>query len=265
MSKYFVTSDVHSAYTPLMIALEGAGFDKNNSDHKVIICGDLFDRMSETVQVYNFAKEMDEQGRLIYIRGNHEWLLKECVKEIRRGMVPSGHHFSNGTVKTICQFCGQSEWIVYDPSWSDKICEVMQPILDWIDKTCVNYVEFKDMILVHSWIPLTKGDSLPAHYTRNRKFKFNPNWRNANQEEWNEATWGNPFDMAERGFLPDKTVVFGHWHCSAGWNSAEGCGEFGDDAKFDPYYGDGFIAIDACTAYSGKCNVIVVKDELLEG
>ena len=265
MSKYFVTSDVHSAYTPLMIALEKAGFDKNNPDHKVIICGDLFDRMSETVQVYNFAKEMSEQGRLIYIRGNHEWLLKECVKEIRCGVIPSSHHFSNGTVATICQFCGQSEWIMYDPEWSEKICKTMQPILDWIDKTCVNYVELKDMILVHSWIPLIKEDNLPMHYTRGRKFKFNPDWRNASQEEWNAATWGNPFDMAERGFMPDKTVIFGHWHCSTGWAKLEGRSEFGDDAKFEPYYGDGFIAIDACTAYSSKCNVIVIEGDEING
>ena len=104
MSKYFVSSDIHSAYTPWMKALNEAGFDKNNPDHKIIVCGDLFDRMNETVQVYNFAKEMDEQGRFIYITGNHEWLLKECVNEIRQGFVPERHHFSNGTVKTICQF-----------------------------------------------------------------------------------------------------------------------------------------------------------------
>jgi hypothetical protein len=64
--------------------------------------------------------------------------------------------------------------------------------------------------------------------------------------------------------LPDKTVVFGHWHCSTGWAKAEGCSEFDEDAKFEPYYGDGFIAIDACTAHSGKVNVLVLEDEFLE-
>jgi hypothetical protein len=70
--------------------------------------------------------------------------------------------------------------------------------------------------------------------------------------------------MAEQGLLPDKTIVFGHWHCSTGWAKAENRSEFGDDAKFDPYYGDGFIGIDACTVRSGKCNVIVIEDEFLE-
>lgn len=265
MSKYFVTSDVHSAYTPLMRALEKAGFDKNNPDHKVVICGDLFDRMSETVQVYNFAKEMREQGRLIYIRGNHEWLLRECVKEIRCGTVPNSHHFSNGTIKTICQFCGENEWIVYDPTWRNKISETMEPILDFIDENCVNYAEIGDYILVHSWIPVINEDGLPSYYTRNRRFAFNDDWRNATQEEWDAAAWGNPFDMAKRGLKPDKTVIFGHWHCSTGWAKLEGRSEFGNDAKFDPYYGDGFIAIDACTAYSSKCNVIVIEGDEING
>jgi hypothetical protein len=63
--------------------------------------------------------------------------------------------------------------------------------------------------------------------------------------------------------LPDKTLVFGHWHCSKGWAKKEHRSQFDDDAKFDPFYGDGFIAIDACTAHTGKVNCIVIDDEFL--
>jgi outer membrane protein insertion porin family len=52
-----------------------AGFDENNDDHKIVVCGDMFDRMDETVQTYEFAKKMIEQDKLIYVRGNHEDLL----------------------------------------------------------------------------------------------------------------------------------------------------------------------------------------------
>lgn len=69
--------------------------------------------------------------------------------------------------------------------------------------------------------------------------------------------------MIAKGLLPDKTIVFGHWHCSTGWAKSEGYVEFGENAKFDPYYGNGFISIDACTAYSGKCNAIVLEDDFL--
>jgi hypothetical protein len=111
---------------------------------------------------------------------------------------------------------------------------------------------------------LTSKDGLPSYYTRNRQFAFRPDWREVSEEEWQDSRWGNRFELAEQGLLPDKTVVFGHWHCSTGWAKAEGCSEFGDDAKFEPYYGDGFIAIDACTAHSGKVNVLVIEDEFME-
>ena len=93
MAKFFVASDIHSAYTPWMKALRGAGFDKNNANHKIIVCGDLFDRMDETMQVYNFVKEMDELGRFIYVKGNHESLLFDCMRDIKQGTIP-GSPFS---------------------------------------------------------------------------------------------------------------------------------------------------------------------------
>ena len=40
--------------------------------------------------------------------------------------------------------------------------------------------------------------------------------------------------------------------------------EFDEDAIWDPYYSDGGIAIDACTAHPGKVNVLVIEDEFLE-
>lgn len=36
--------------------------------------------------------------------------------------------------------------------------------------------------------------------------------------------------------------------------------EFGDVADFSPYYGPGIIALDACTAYSGMVNCLVIDD-----
>ena len=59
-----------------------------------------------------------------------------------------------------------------------------------------------------------------------------------------------------------KTVLCGHWHCSYGHSVYEGRGsEFGPDADFSPYFGAGVIALDACTAHSGKVNVLVLEDD----
>ena len=46
------------------------------------------------------------------------------------------------------------------------------------------------------------------------------------------------------------------------WHSRfEGKGtEFGPDADFSPYYAPGIIALVACTAYSGRVNIITMDD-----
>lgn len=233
--KYFVSSDIHSFYAPWMQALNEAGFDKNNPGHMLIVCGDIFDRGNETNSVYEFVSEMASKGKLVYIRGNHENLLKDCNKQIKCGQVPSSHHWHNGTVKTICQLCGvASEWILFDPTWTDKICETIESVLDFIDKHCKNYYETKNYVFVHSTLPTTSSD-------------------------WNEAMWKNPFcDFVPVG---GKTVVFGHYHTSWARHHFEDKDEFGPNADFSPYYGDGYIGIDSCVAYSGKVNVLVLEDD----
>lgn len=62
----------------------------------------------------------------------------------------------------------------------------------------------------------------------------------------------------------EKTVVCGHRNASYGHAVLDGNGtEFEEDADFSPYYGKKVIAIDACTAYSGKVNCIVLEGGLV--
>jgi serine/threonine protein phosphatase 1 len=251
----FVCSDIHSAYTPWKTALTDAGFNPNKYSHKIVLCGDLFDRMDESLEVYRFTQEMIDKNKLIYVKGNHEQLILDCC---RRGF-PYSHDMSNGTAKTINDIasgCGSdfSEMCSYT-------LKQIQPLFDIM----VNYFETEHYIFVHSWIPVINEDGLPAHYTKGRRFSFNPDWRNASQKEWDDATWGNPFDMAARGFnQTGKTIVFGHWATEHKWAETEGRRDFDRNAKFDIYYGDGIIGIDGCTAYSKKVNVLVLEDEFIK-
>ena len=54
--KYFVVSDIHSFCRELKKGLKQAGFDKENPDHVLIVCGDIFDRGHQTLQTYKFLK-----------------------------------------------------------------------------------------------------------------------------------------------------------------------------------------------------------------
>lgn len=253
--KYFVTSDVHSFLDELMVALNEKGFDKDDKDHILCVCGDLFDRGTQPRQLFEFVKELQAQDRLIYVRGNHEDLLFDCMSEIRCGRVPGSHHFHNKTVETICRLCGQSEWIVYDPTWRDKICEMMQPVLDFITDNCVNYAEIGDYVLVHGWVPCYQGLD---------------DFKDASEEDWERARWENGMKMWSypRCRVEDKTVVVGHWHCSYGWSHIDmKYKEFPSPShkdfkySFQPWVKEGIIALDACCAYSGKLNCIVIEED----
>lgn len=251
--QYFVTSDVHSYFNELITALNNSGFDKNNPEHILCICGDLFDRGPDPIKLFEFVKELNAQKRLIYIRGNHEDLLKQCVEEIYAGRVPGRHHFSNGTVETICRFCGENEWIIYDPSKRDFMYETMKPILDFIDRTCIDYMEIDNYILVHGWIP---------SYIHLKDF------RDASKNDWCQARWLNGMDMwlnpANR--LKNKIIVCGHWHCSWGWSHIRReRKEFPQKNRkdwiksFEPFIDDGIMAIDACCYYSNKLNIVKIE------
>jgi len=67
MKKYFVASDIHS-FTPCIKELNKTGFDLNNEEHILIICGDLFDRGSESLKLYEFIKSLPKERRIL-IRG----------------------------------------------------------------------------------------------------------------------------------------------------------------------------------------------------
>ena len=43
--KYYVTSDIHGFYTPLIKALTDAEYFEDQKPHKLVILGDLFDRL----------------------------------------------------------------------------------------------------------------------------------------------------------------------------------------------------------------------------
>lgn len=252
--KYFVTSDVHGFFDELMVVLNEKGFEIDNKDHILCVCGDLFDRGSQTAELFELVKNLQEQDRLIYVMGNHESLLFDCMHEIKRGRVPSHHHWHNQTVHTICQFCGMNEHIVYDPTWRDKICEIMQPVLDFITDNCVDYTEIGDYILVHGWIPCYEGLD---------------DFRDGTSEDWERSRWVNGMEMWKnpKCRIEGKTIVVGHYHCSWGWSHIDQkYKEFPQPThkdfkhSFEPWIKDGIIALDACCAYSGKLNCIVIEE-----
>lgn len=247
MPKFFVVSDIHSYYTPLKKALDEKGFDPSNEEHWLVVCGDAFDRGNESTEVLRFLMSLE---RKILVKGNHDILLEECCMR----EYPYYYDASNGTKKTI-QDLGKVD---DDTSFAECCCRTWDKLARYRE-LLVNYFETQNYIFVHSWIPTISQNG--GYY------KYDEDWRSVTDDRWEQAMWGNPFDMHLLNLnQTGKTIIFGHWHCSTGHKMLGHCkDEFDGDAIWEPCFAEGIIGIDRCTAYTGEVNVLVIEDEFLEG
>lgn len=297
--KYFLVSDIHSFYFELMASLKTAGFDKKNKNHTLIVLGDLFDRGPDTLKVYKFLTSIPKK-RCILVRGNHELLYKDLLKK----NFPESHDFSNHTVDTFCQIartkiydfdCNEAyfkkeEYFHYfsvyrgleDDNPEDDLSEkrwkqvldvvkehpITKLILD--DKRWVNYYELDKYILVHSWIPCATKPTFGRYDYPPEEIGYREDWKNATQTEWNDATWGCPWDKAKRGWnKTGKTIICGHWHSSDFFKHLKNI-EF-EAGSAPVYYSKEIIGIDLgcymtrAGAYYHPQGIVVIENDTCYG
>ena len=139
--KYFVSADIHGFYTYWQEALNEKGFDIADPNHKIIICGDLFDRGNEAKEIIDFV--IKNKDKIIYIRGNHEDLMADMI------LYDTVHDYdiSNGTYNTLTSL----GYKIYDRMKDIAIKSRLRDVLD----LSINYYETNKYIFVHSWIPIT--------------------------------------------------------------------------------------------------------------
>lgn len=299
--KYFVVSDIHSFYDELIKALAEAGYEKNNPNHTLIVCGDIFDRGYQTNEVFKFLTSLPKDRR-IFIKGNHESLFKELLEK----SFPESHDFFNGTVRTFCQLAGYDEkcltpfgigyagYYGYDRGlvddisaqeyWRDivrTIKETRKDVLDFLNSSeWKDYYEVGDYIFVHSFIPTYYPNDKDlyenVYFGKSNDYKkvVVKNWRtDATPAQWEEARWGCPYTQYLAGLFDEeelngKALVVGHWHTS---DFHEKLGEPKFNKKtgkrikgvenFGIFNSPHLIAIDGCTAYSKQVNVLVIDEQ----
>lgn len=240
--KYFVSGDIHGFYDEWQNALKDKGFNLDNPEHKIILCGDLFDRGNQPKEIIEFV--LKHKDKVILIRGNHEDLMEQMIE---RNSSDYGD-LCNGTAQTIVDL--YPEWQISEFDLK-KIANLtkLQEVLDMY----IDYYETKHYIFVHGWIPIVENCYL-----------YDSDWRTARKERWEKARWTNPVEMFRYEiYEPNKTIVCGHWHCSALWHeqNPDKYEEFGDKANFEPFITKNMIAIDACTTYSKKVNVLIINEK----
>ena len=256
--RYYVTADIHGFFDEFKTALAEKGFFADTEPHKLVICGDIFDRGSQAPELQNFILDLLDKDEVILIRGNHEDLALELLNRWQRGSYLQYHHYTNGTIDTVCQLTGSTP---KDLSCTpDEVGRsfLKNPYIQKVIPSMLDYYETPNYIFVHGWIPCTVISS-ESNMT---EYVFIENWRAENEQAWDRARWINGMAAAHGGVVEKvKTIVCGHWHCSFGHANYEGKGgEFDNDPDFSPYFGDGIIELDACTAVSKRVNCIIIED-----
>ena len=273
MKKYFVVSDIHGFYSELLDGLEDANFDIDNENHILVILGDIFDRGSESLELYEYLIKFNK-NRLILIKGNHEYLYLDLLKK----EYPDEYDFTNGTVDTFCQLA-QRQYMdsALGVKTSDFLCDgllyrefILQKekydnclaiwteiknivkkhnATKWIkSKSWLDYYEIDKYILVHSFIPTKLRDEysyiskMKDAYPKDEMKAYDPDWRNGN---WNEASWGCPWRQYQLGLFNEeinegKILVCGHWHTSDFYLYLDNV----NNDEHGIYYGKNIIGID---------------------
>ena len=234
----FVVSDIHGYFTVFSRALLQAGFDPDNDEHLLVFCGDMFDKGPNNADVFNFLRSVRNK---VTIRGNHEDALLDIL-ETKKVVEP---FYLKGTPDTVRAFFG-NDAIDEDGNVHMDGNECLCRLLASYIGSMPNYFETKNYLFVHGWLPYEEG--VAGHLIL-------PDWRDAGEEAWKKARWTKWIDVygtCDR--VEGKTIVCGHYPVFLAPEN---------EYRASPFYGDGFIAIDAGTFTTGTINVLVLEDELL--
>lgn len=153
--KYFFMSDTHGVHPKnVMLALSDKGFKNENKSHKVVVAGDITDGLGCDGQLIDYFMQLEKQGQLIAVKGNHDKWTYEGRNRIR-------HMLNDNQAKWLKKLPYQlenehfllahgmwlkPEWVResgYLSSWGSP-CLIGRPQHDWWQWTQVEYREFYD-------------------------------------------------------------------------------------------------------------------------
>ena len=251
--KTFVVSDIHDHYDLLMEALERNGFDINNEDHRLIVCGDAFYSGPQPSELFVFLRGLSEKGRLIFIYGNHDIELLDNLRA-KSFTRPANRRCA----ELIAQYMTQKTELTDDELVSE--CERLG-FIRFLSEIPVWYYENENYVFTHGFIPTEKK-------------AYRHDWRNATEREWRTAAArGDAMALSMRYGIsePKKKIVCGHYSAArcylmknatpSDWDSKIYKDVSGVPLDgFKPFFGDTFIAIDQSVKKTGFMNCLVLEE-----
>ncbi|MCK5761839.1 MAG: fructose-bisphosphatase class III [Candidatus Izimaplasma sp.] len=183
--KYFIISDIHGYYNEMITALTKSGYDSDDLKHHLIVIGDLFDRGTQSKEVFQYLYQLNKSKKATVILGNHDNFLIELLDGQYLKAIFNIRY--NGTGKTISSLLGKKYKNFTElEGIRDEIIEKYPYLNKWL-KSLPYYLEIGDYIFVHGGID---GQ--------------NENWMNG---EARDFIWSRQYNLEP---VEGKTMVVGH-------------------------------------------------------
>jgi len=272
----YTISDVHGHFKEMKKALDESGFDENNQDHLLIVCGDIFDRGNENVEMFNYLYRLTQENKAIVIRGNHDTMLVDYLEYSNEPW----NYMRNGVNTTIDDFLGRTKsfesWCLVDKgceqtigSFAEFITEARKEInskypnlLPWL-KSLPWYYETENYIFAHGAIDTHAVDWKKPHCMLYDKI------------DWDALSWDDGSFLGKRMLNTNKIVVVGHFdtgHLREKYDLGYGdehsileCKNINiasEDGSSYTVHGHK-IFIDGCTVATKEVNVLKIEEEKL--
>ncbi len=239
MQKTFVTADIHGHFQVLKDTLNANGFDPDCLSHHLMVLGDLFDRGSESFKVYQYLKNLYDEGKASIVLGNHDLFMLEFLegKDARTAF----NVIHNGFDKTLESFTGMSvnKTMTDFSALRKKVIRVAPKLYDFLN-TLPLYIEHENVIFTHGGIDFS-----------------NPEWKNTPRETlvWNYQDQLTPPE--------NKTVVVGHDRTALiRMRKAKARTlDKNDKRLFEPIHEHNVWYIDSFVEFSKRLNVVIFTFE----
>lgn len=250
---FFVFSDVHGEYDALITSLKEAGYDEFNPKHRLISLGDNFDRGPNSLKVFNFLQKTNA----ICVKGNHDVMFQEYLEKGMDGEFVLFNIIHNGLGATIKSFAqglvpfDDNQLSVAQLDLVRSKSSSCKSALNWLHSLPL-YFETKNCIFTHAGIDPRLS-----------------NWKETPEDV---MLWDIEYSHKN---CPNtmKKVFIGHHHAFRVRQNGEAAGYketnindmrcYGNTDEHRPYIYRNKVAIDGCTNYTKKVNVVVFEDEML--
>lgn len=219
----FVIGDVHGEFDMFTSLIEN--FD--NAEHQLVLIGDLLDRGLKSKECLLLGKELVEQDGAVYLRGNHEELflnfLKDPVNRYENYLLNGGGE----TIESLLHIGAVNEYSATEISL--MIQSRYKKLILFLEDLPYFY-EWKDYLFVHAGVNLKLKD-----------------WRDTTKSD---MIWIRK-EFHEESNKTNRKIIFGHTPSAY---------LYGDVTATKIWHSDNKIGIDGGGVYGGSIHGVIFNE-----